>query len=62
MPAKIYKALFTTKNQTFIDANSLEEAGKKAREIVKQKGGMKVCTLLSVEQSSSESSPTVSQH
>ena len=54
MPAKIYKALFTTKNQTFIDANSLEEAGKKAREIVKQKGGMKVVTLLSVEVSKND--------
>jgi len=56
MASKMYKAIFTTKNQTFIHASSLEEAGRKAKDIVKQKGGMKVCTLLSVELPSSESS------
>ena len=50
----LYNATFISKQVAYINASSLEEAGRKAKELVKQRGGMKKCTLLSVELSKQE--------
>jgi len=52
--SKVYQASFIVQSAAYINASSIEEASRKAKEIVKQKGGMKHCTLLSIELSEQE--------
>ena len=47
--SKKYVAEFITVSPAYISASSMDEASRKAKEIVKQRGGMKKCTLLSIE-------------
>jgi len=58
MGTKMYRASFMGKGPVTIAASSIDEAGNKAKQLVKQSGGMKVCFLLYVELLQLDSSVT----